>query len=183
MHFLRMLSYSEPAWSNDHPILHRILQKPRATIVDFGCGLAQTSISIAKALQRPDIDISLYLADIPTLRMEFLVWLCKKWDIPCQISKCTRENPIPDFPHCDIFIAREVFEHLHNPLPYIEKMNLSLNDGGFLLTNINDHQAEFMHVTPNLEAVRNRLKELNFHEIKKHQFYQKFSLSRASTIT
>lgn len=173
MHFLRMLSYPEPMWPADHPILLALSHQPRVTIIDFGCGLAQSSISLAKALQGHGTETSLCLADIPTLRMEFLTWFCQRQGISCQFASCTWENPIPKLPRCDVFIAREVFEHLHNPMPYLEMMNNSLNDGGFLLTNIHDHQAEFMHVTPNLESIRNRLGELNYAEIKQHQLYRK----------
>jgi hypothetical protein len=45
--------------------------------MDFGCGVAQPSISLAEYLQNKGKKVKLVLVDIPTIRFEFLEWFCK----------------------------------------------------------------------------------------------------------
>jgi SAM-dependent methyltransferase len=173
MHFLRQLSYSEPTWSDDHAILRSLAGKGGIMISDFGCGLAQTSISLAKALRAQGASVRICLFDIQTMRLDFLAWLCERLGIPCTMVACSQQKPIPALPPSDVFVVREVFEHLHDPLPYLEAIDGALNGGGFLITNVNDHQAEFMHVSPNLDRVRRRLIELGYDEVRQYQLYRK----------
>lgn len=173
MHFLRQLSYPVPTWLAAHAVLAGIAAKPAATIVDFGCGLAQTSISLALALHARGCAARLYLADIPTIRADFLAWFCRDQALPFEIAECTRDRPIPDFPACDAIVATEVFEHLHDPLSCLERMHDALCDGGFLATNVCDREAEFMHVTPALGALRQRLRAWRYRELEPNRLLQK----------
>ncbi len=75
LHFLRMLSYPEPKWSDADPVIRPFLQRASVTIVDYGCGLAQRSRTLAEYLKARGIDVRLFLIDIATLRRDFLLWL------------------------------------------------------------------------------------------------------------
>lgn len=174
LHFLRMLSYEEHTWPESHPIFSDLPPGP-LTVLDFGCGLAQASITLAESLRRRGRDARLFFADIPTLRRDFLLWFCRRLGLPAEFGECTKERPIPDLPPCHFCIALEVLEHLHEPLTYLEAINGSLHSGGFLLTNVRDHQSEFMHVSPNLTKVRDRLVERGFAEITPYVLYRKSS--------
>jgi len=173
MHFLRQLSYPVPTWHADDVVLATLAARPQATIVDFGCGLAQTSISLAMALRARHCDARVYLADIPTVRADFLAWFCRDQGVPFEIAACTRDYPIPDFPYCHAIVATEVFEHLHDPLACLERLHEALLTGGFLLTNVNDHEAEFMHVTPALGGLREQLRSWRYREIEPRALFQK----------
>jgi hypothetical protein len=45
--------------------------------------------------------------------------------------------------------------------------------GGFLITSVADHRPEFMHVSPDLRALRDRLARLGYRELKRHTLYRK----------
>jgi len=81
-HFLRMLSYQERAWPDSHPVVQQLAQCNEPTIADYGCGLAHASIGLALVLRDRGLRPSLFLADIPTMRSEFLGWFCR--DLECQ---------------------------------------------------------------------------------------------------
>ena len=84
LHFLRMLSYQEPEMGKSHPFVQALSDYPEVTILDYGCGLAQKSFSLAISLKASGKKVNLALADIPTIRKSFLLWMGKKKDIPVQ---------------------------------------------------------------------------------------------------
>lgn len=170
---LRQLSQAVPEWPDGHPILAALSRENAPTIIDFGCGLAQASISLALALKRREVQARLFLADLPSVRLEFVAWLCRHLALACETASCTRDAPVPDFPAAHVAVATEVFEHLHDPLPVFERIHAALVPGGFLITNVDDHEEEFMHVTPNLGALRNRLASLGYTELERHVLYRK----------
>ena len=164
LHFLRMLSYRETALTANDPVLASLDSNPNPTILDFGCGLAAYSRSICLRLKERGASPRLVLADIPTARKDFLLWLGAKLGIQTQFLDCTPTRPIPDLPPCDACIVLDVFEHLHDPLAYLASLHDAIAPGGILVTNVKDQTAEFMHVSPSLETVRKRLKDLGYEE-------------------
>jgi SAM-dependent methyltransferase len=165
MDFLRMLSYEEVTWPDDHPIVEGLSGKSHVTVLDYGCGLAQHSRGLADALRRSDTSVRLVLADIPTPRKDFLQWLCQRMSLPMEFLDCTPTDPLPPLPLLDVCIATEVFEHLHDPISSFEAIHKSLKPFGFLNASIHDHRPEFMHVSPDLSTLRERLVKLNYEEI------------------
>ena len=115
----------------------------------------------------------LNMADIPTERKAFLLWLGERQGIPTAFVDCTPAEPIPPLPPCDLCIATEVFEHLHDPLTYLEAFHRALRPGGLLLTNIADQRPEYMHVSPDLGPVRRRLAALAYGEMIPNRLYCK----------
>ena len=164
MHFLRMLSYNTPKIDPENEVILWLASRDRPVIVDFGCGLAHLSRGVARLLGGMGKEARLVLADIPTLRKDFLLWLGARDGVEIAFLDCTVERPLPDLPPSDLSIATEVFEHLHDPIPVFEALTDRLAPGGFLITNVADHQAEPFHVTPDLSELRRRLADGPFDE-------------------
>lgn len=175
MHFLRMLSYNEPPWTDDHPAVQHCAGLAEVSIFDFGCGLAHVSRSLALKLRDRGKKVTLTLADIPTTRKPFLLWLCAKTGIPATFLDCTPEAPIPPLVPSDVLVATEVLEHLHDPMPYLSAFHAALRPGGFLRTNVSDHPAEYGHVSTNLEPVRQQLRDWGYQEMQANRIFQKSS--------
>jgi hypothetical protein len=174
-HFLRQLSHSEPAWGEQHAVVAalRANGSGSATIIDFGCGMAQSSISLGDRLRSLGVSPTLVLADIPTLRFEFLAWLAPHWGFDATLAACTPEIPVPELQPCDVLIAREFFEHVYDPVGYLEQLDRYVKPGGFVVTNVADHHAEFMHVSPDLRELRERFAKLGYHDVARHKVLQK----------
>jgi methyltransferase family protein len=172
-HFLRQLSHGEPAWPTDHPVVAALRSRPEATIIDFGCGLAQASVSLADRLRSLGVEPTLVLADIPTLRFDFLAWLVEQWGFEARLHACTPETPVPELEPCDVLIAREFFEHVYDPVAYLDQLDKYVRPGGFVVTNVSDHHAEFMHVSPDLRALRDRFTALGYRDLARNKVLQK----------
>ena len=173
MHFLRMLSYPEPQWRADDRVVQHLKERPSVDIVDYGCGLAQSSRSLASYLKAEGTTVRLFLADIPTIRKDFLLWLGEQNGIETQFLDCTATTPIPALPDCDICIATEFFEHVYDPSKYFENIHGALRSNGLLVTNVGDHAKEFMHVSPSLAALRSRIQELGYEALEQDRLLRK----------
>jgi hypothetical protein len=175
MHFLRMLSYTDPQWPEDDPIMRHLESYLKVDIIDYGCGLAQRSRGIASVLHSKGVKVSLTLVDIPTIRKEFLVWMGEQNGITTVFLDSTQQTPIPALPAADMCIATEFFEHVYDPLPYFRNIDSALRDNALLLTNIADHQQEFMHVSPDLKALRTEIEQLGYEELQPCRLFKKTS--------
>ena len=173
LHFLRMLSKEEPSWPDDHPVLRGVAGRDRVRILDYGCGLAQRSRTLAAALRARGQTVDLALADVATLRKPFLLWLCERTGLPVAFLECSESEPVPKLPDAvDVCIANDVFEHLHDPLPVLDAMLCALAPGAFLLTDLAQHVGGYMHVSPSLGALRERLAERGFREVRARRLYR-----------
>lgn len=170
---LRQLGQPTPVWGDDDPVLLAMEGIAAPVIIDYGCGMAQTSISLALALRERGAAPRLVLADIPSVRLSFVAWLCRWLTLPCETLSCTRANPLPAFPPAHAVVATEIFEHLHDPLPALEQLDAALAPGGFMITNVSDHEEEFMHVSPNLGRLRDRMAALGYGELVRNKVFRK----------
>ena len=173
LHFLRMVSYNEARVRDDDRVFQVLNKLEAPRILDFGCGLAATSRNMGEKLKAAGRKPSLILADILTARRDFLVWWGDRKNIPVTILECSAETPIPELPECDCCIALEVFEHLHDPIPYFERLHESLAPGGILVTNVSDHVEEFMHVSPRLGALRERIRKAGYEELEANRIFMR----------
>jgi len=172
LHFLRYLSYPMPAYEDSSIIIKSIGPKSKIVLVDYGCGLAQRSRAMANYYANRNVKTELHLFDIPTIRKDFIKWIYRESSVKLTFHDCTSANPIPEIPNCDVFFALEFLEHVYNPMIYLQLFHESLKKEGILVTNVEDHQIEFMHVTPVLEEVRNHLRKLNYTLISDDRAYQ-----------
>ena len=173
VHFLTMLTYPEPQWSDDDVIVKQFLGKSAIRILDFGCGLAQHSRTLAQYLRGKGLEVHLVLADIPTVRKDFLIWWGTHCQIPLTFLECTAERPIPELPHIDLCFALEFFEHVYDPVAYFARIDAALTAGGVLVTNFSDHHQEFMHVSPQLAPLREAVRARHYEELFANFIYRK----------
>lgn len=162
MHFLRMLSYDFKPWNFAEEMLDDLARNDRVTVIDYGCGLAHGSRWIAAALKARGIGVSLALVDFPTIRKDFLIWLCDRDGIDMKFHDAQVGGPVTDLPQAQTCIATEFFEHVRKPEKYFSAIDKALVPGGWLITNVNDHREEFMHVSPDLQTLRNRIETAGY---------------------
>ena len=160
--FLRYLSYPVPRYEDNSILIKSIGQKSKIVIVDYGCGLAQSSRALADYYAGRNVNTELHLFDIPTIRKAFLKWIYRESRVKLTLHDCTADKPIPEIPNCDVLIALEFLEHVYNPIIYLQRFHESLMNESILVTNAEDHMPEFMHVTPILEELRNHIRDLRY---------------------
>ncbi len=173
MHFLRMLSYSDPVWNEDDPVIRHLSSYTTVDILDYGCGLAQRSRALAAFLRDKGIRVKLILVDIPTIRKEFLLWMGVENKVKTVFIDSSELSPVPELPAADICIATEFFEHVYDPVPYFRNIHSALRENALLVTNIADHNKEFMHVSPDLAALRAEIRALDYDELEPNQLFRK----------
>jgi SAM-dependent methyltransferase len=173
VHFLAMLTYPEPQWFDEDVIVKHFSNRSSISILDFGCGLAQQSRTLAEYLRGKGLQVRIALADIPTVRKDFLTWWGKRCNIPMTFLDCTPERPIPDLPDIDLCFALEFFEHVYDPVAYFTRIDRALSGDGLIVTNFSDHHKEFMHVSPQLAPLRLAVNANRYEEIFANFIYRK----------
>ena len=173
MHFLRMLSYRFEPWPFADDLLSYLTKQDTPTVLDYGCGLAQSSRWICKTLKAKGLNVSLALVDFPTLRQSFLEWWCAKEGISVTFHAAAQGGPVTGLPMSHVCIATEFFEHVRNPEVYFRVMDQSLAQGGWLITNVNDHKSEFMHVSPDLRDLRAHIHTAGYEEMQTNRVFLK----------
>jgi SAM-dependent methyltransferase len=161
--FLRMLGYAVPDASELQPILQILSKKQSVRVVDYGCGLAQRSIAVARALIAGGAEVELVLVDVRRdLHFDFLTFLCRKHAVPMRFVEVTANGVYPALPAHDYCEAVSVLEHLRDPVAAIGHIDAALHPGGLLLASVEDEMEEMMHVSTDLSAVRARLGALGY---------------------
>jgi SAM-dependent methyltransferase len=163
----------EPKWSRTDLVARQLAKRYEVSVVDFGCGLAQQSRTLAEYLRDVGVRVRLTLVDIPTLRQEFLLWWGRHAKIQTTFLSCTAEAPIPELPECDLCQATGFFEHVHDPVAYFNRIDAKLAAGGLLITGIMDHHQDFMHVSPQLRALRERIAECGYEALVRDRILRK----------
>jgi SAM-dependent methyltransferase len=181
LHFLTFLTYPEPAWKPSDLIVEELRRRGgRVSIMDFGCGLAHQSRTLAEFLRARGVEVQLTLADVATLRADFLIWWGKKVGIRTDFLPCTASVPIPGLPGIDICFTTEFFEHVHDPLAYFERIHDKLAHGGLLVTGVMDHHAGFLHVSPQLDLLRREIEARGYTELVPNRIFRKEKDVRAA---
>jgi len=162
MHLFRYISYSYNGADNYIAaakfILHHMTEKP--VVMEYGCGQAYFSFEIAKL--RPDSKV--YLMDISCLSFEFVEYRFKKHGIDTEIIYITETDQYPKLPRHNICIANEVMEHLVDPLRAYQNICDTMEVGGILYGNFQDHEEAMFHINPDLSKLREKL-YLNYQAI------------------
>jgi SAM-dependent methyltransferase len=161
--FLRMLGYVLPKPAEVEPIVSRLASKSHVDMIDYGCGLAHRSLTVARALQAKGVKVHLTLVDI---RKEyhglFLDHLCKKFGVSYDFIEITADKLYPELPPHDYCDNVDVLEHVREPLTVVNNTHRALRPGGYFLAYCNDAIEEMMHISPDLSAVRRRFDELGY---------------------
>jgi SAM-dependent methyltransferase len=174
LHFLTFLTYPEPKWTTSDLVAKEAMQgRSHVSILDFGCGLAHQSRTLAVFLREQGLTVTLALADIQTLRAQFLTWWGTRTAIPTNFLACSKAVPRPDLPDIDICFSTEFFEHAHDPLPYFHHIDQKLAKGGLLITGVMDHHVGFLHVSPQLQTLRHELRSRGYIELVENRIFRK----------
>ena len=83
---------------------------------------------------------------------------------------CDIDTPYPTLPRCDICIATEVFEHIHDAIRAFGNIDDVLAVGGYLIANIGDHSKEYFHVSPDLASLRAQVEERGYKNVGRSVF-------------
>lgn len=129
-------------------------------IVDYGCGLGYISFEMAKA----NSETKVYLLDVDCLTLDFAEYRFRKHGIDVETIPVSKDELYPKLPKHNICIATEVMEHLNNPLTAYENIYHSMEVGGVLYGNFEDHKGGMFHVSPDLSTLRKRT-EKDFEKI------------------
>lgn len=121
-----------------------------SVLIDYGCGFGYISFELGRRFK----NLKVYLVDIDCLVSDFVRFRFKKHEINFDFIPVAENNLYPKLPPCDICIAQEVLEHLHDPLIAFENIKESVKKGGILYGNFYDHEEFMFHVSPNLKNVR-----------------------------
>ncbi len=173
LHFLRMLSYGYAPVAQAPKILSELSKRETVAIIDYGCGLAQGSFWFARELGKVGVAVRLNLVDFETDRKRFLLWKAKKEGFACNFFPAEVGRPVPALPPSDLCIATEFFEHVHEPWRYFEVIDHALSPGAHILTNIADHRDEFMHVSPDLQRLRDAVEAKGYEHIEENRVIRK----------
>jgi SAM-dependent methyltransferase len=160
-------------WFDDDFIVKHFRGRAYLGILDFGCGLAQQSRTLAEYMTAKGVEVRLTLADIPTSRKDFLLWWGTRTGISLTFLDCTADAPIPALPPTDLCFALEFFEHVHDPLAYFYEIDRALSGGGLLVTNISDHHEDFMDVSPKLATLRDAVRAQRYHDVSTNLIFSK----------
>lgn len=171
--FLRRLAYPEYKWKFDDVVIKHIMDgRSSVDILDYGCGLAQRSRSLALFV-KSKISVRLTLVDLSMLSKDFLLWIGNETGIETKFLDVTPEVPLPCLPSNDVSIVTEFFEHVYNPLLYFHHIHNSLKPGGIMVTNLRLHEKGVFHVTPVLDSVRKGAKDLGYIELIPYTVFKK----------
>ena len=89
--------------------------------------------------------------------MEFADFHFKKQGINPEFIKVTKSNPYPILPKHNICIATEVMEHVCQPLKAYQNIHDTMEKGGILYGNFEDHDKGMFHVSPMLKDLRDKI--------------------------
>lgn len=124
-------------------------------VVDYGCGLAYLSFTIAGMYPNAKV----YLVDIDALPLAFAAYRFRRHGLDVEVIRVTPDNLYPGLPPHNICIATEVFEHVKRPGMLYDNITASMMPGGILHGDMSDHEADTLHISPSLGEVRARLEK------------------------
>ena len=188
--FFRMLGY--PAFTSERDLklyvkfLHYLIEcyneSGDIVIIDYGAGLAQITVALAKALKENNINSKLVIFDIDRfMHKEFLNFVGDKYKLNLEFIDINKKNPYPKLPKFDFMMVKDVFEHVHKPEKIVDNINSSIKEHGVLCATTEDERDEMMHVTPNLKLVRDKLEKYGFEQTGFSWFNRGFCYQKVNT--
>ncbi len=120
------------------------------TILDYGCGLGHLSFEMAQKSPLSKI----ILVDLDTVKLDFTEYRFKKHGIKFEVLRIKEGNQYPTLPPHTICIATDVLEHLHKPLLAYGHIHDSMEEGGLLYGNFEDHHHGMYHTHPDMSDIR-----------------------------
>ncbi len=171
--FFRMLSYPIMDTSNNRDIglyneildflSSRYKKNEEVVLVDYGCGLAHITITLCKLLKKMNVHPKLVCMDIDRIiHKEFLEFITSKHNIDYEYIDINEDNNFPTIPKFDFIQVKDTFEHIYRPEKVVDNINDSIKEDGIISATTDDEGPEMMHVTRDLQGVRDKLDEYGF---------------------
>ncbi|MBT1070971.1 class I SAM-dependent methyltransferase [Pelotalea chapellei] len=155
-HFLKTLITRDIKSSQEH-LLYLLHEQKNVVpiVVDYGAGLGRLSFEIGRQFTNTQI----YLIDIDSVVLRFAEFYFKENLLNVATIKVDGNNLYPVLPDCNVCICSEVLEHVNAPIQVFNNIVNSLQSGGLLYGDFEDHLEEFLHVSTDLSDIRNALKD------------------------
>ena len=124
------------------------------SLVDYGCGLAYSTISICKQLTEMGIPNKLTLVDINRKSfVEFLDYLCKKRNINYEFVEVKHNKLVPELPKFDYAHIMAVLEHTSEPEEIVKELVEKARHGAVIFgTFYDDPFDDFEHISYDLSG-------------------------------
>ena len=159
--YTEMVNYLASRYNNTKEIV----------IVDYGCGLAHITVTLCKLLKKVNIRPKLVCIDIDRfIFKEFLEFIANKYDYDYEFIDVNEDNPFPTIPKFDLIQVKDVLEHIYEPEKVIDNINDSIKDNGIVSATTDDEGPELMHVSRDLQGVRDKLDKYGFKTSNKSWF-------------
>jgi len=189
--FFRMLGYPTYTCPRDLILYEELINHLKdldnqtddiITIVDYGAGLAQVTLTLTKLLAEAGVKTKLIFIDIPRFtHKEFLEFIGNRHNLNIEFIDITNDNPYPKIPAFDFIQIKDVFEHVHKPEKIVDNIESSIRNFGIISATTEDEGPEMMHVTRDLKVVRDRFESYNFNLIEKSFFNRGDIFQKGST--
>lgn len=156
INYLKLFKNNSVPVKSPFELLLETLYEQKDTIpivVDYGAGLGHLSYKIGNLFNGSKI----YLVDIDSIILRFAEFYFKEKNLDISTIKVDASNLYPILPACNVCICSEVLEHVRDPRLVFANIDRSLQSGGLLYGNFEDHLDEFLHVSTNLGDIRAEL--------------------------
>ncbi len=124
-----------------------------ATVVDYGCGLACTSLALAERWP----ELTVYLVDVESTMLDFATTRLRWHGVNVTPIAVTAADPYPALPAHDVCLADLVMEELREPLRAYANIHAAMPPGGVLAGRFLDWQPRILRPSPNLSELRQRI--------------------------
>ena len=109
----------------------------------------------------------LTLVDIPGVFSDFVEWFCSQKRLPFShvVATAGKTAILPRDDRYEFVFAKDVFEHLEDPMAVIREVLRVVSDGAILALDVLDRGVrKYQHITTDLSPVRNLLAEEGYRE-------------------
>ncbi len=147
LHYQYREAFEQDAW-----ILEQILKhhKNFKTMMEFGCSLASVTMKMIEFVNPSNVEF--YISDIKHLAFHYAAHRYKRCaNVHPVLLKAEDEFQLICDQKFDVFICRDVMEHLNEPLKTIKMIYEKLNDKGILIFNYIKSDADGMDTEKGVE--------------------------------
>lgn len=168
---LRMVEYAgDEAFVREHFLAPYVFARARlgkARILEVGGGLPHGLVRSVLAEER--FCEHLTLCEIEVVYSRFVEWFCEQYKVPFDLVRADAGETaaLPDGPF-DFVFAKDVFEHLVDPLAMLDQIVAAASPHAVLALDVEDKgERVYQHVQPDLSALRSFLSDGGWHEAAK----------------
>lgn len=133
-------------------------------VVDYGCGIPFGLIETL--ISKPMKVKSATLIDLDLVHMDFVSFIIKKIspDLSLTVHRLKDTKMFPPLKNSyNLFIGKDIFEHLHNPEKNLRKLiSHSANESICFFDFANHGVVKYQHISPNIAFLSNIMEEYGY---------------------